>query len=413
MVRDGSSLASMVETVVDSATVTDMHTHLFAPELGSLLLCGADELLTFHYLIAESFRVHQMPYEQFWALGKREQSELVWRSLFEHNSPLSEAASGVVTVAKQLGCDTGDLTFNGLREALSSVATPEYIAKVLDLAGVSDIVMTNDPFDAEESLLWAEMTNHDARFHGSLRLDQLMNHYEAIIPSLQAQGYEVDAGLSGQSLAEIRRFLENWIDRTKAVYVAFSVADDFTYPHAGTRGRILEQVVLPVCKDRKLPLSLMIGARRQVNPALRTAGDSVASVSIKPVEALCRLNPDNKFLVTLLSRENQHDIVVTARKFNNLMLFGCWWFVNTDTLVEEITRMRLELLGPTFIPQHSDARVLEQLVYKWDRARAVVKRVLIDKYAALANAGWEPSHADIQRDVDKLFNRNFWEFVKR
>ncbi|GMA64375.1 hypothetical protein GCM10025859_48150 [Alicyclobacillus fastidiosus] len=87
--------------------------------------------------------------------------------------------------------------------------------------------------------------------------------------------------------------------------------------------------------------------------------------------------------------------------------------MNTDTLVEEITRMRLELLGPTFIPQHSDARVLEQLVYKWDRARAVVKRALVDKYTVLANDGWEPSLTHIQRDVDKLFNRNFWDFVNR
>ena len=32
--------------------------------------------------------------------------------------------------------------------------------------------------------------------------------------------------------------------------------------------------------------------------------------------------------------------------------------LNNPSLVEEITRMRMELLGTSFIPQHSDARVL-------------------------------------------------------
>lgn len=413
MSQDASPMMKMVEQAVDSAKVTDMHTHLYNPGLGYLLLSGANEMLTFHYLIAESFRVHHMPYDQFWNLTKSEQSQLIWTSLFEKNTPLSESSSGVVTVAKKFGCDMANLTLKSLREALSSIPTPDYITKVLNLAGVSDVVMTNDPFDPAERTFWLESPKPDSRFHGSLRLDLLMNDYKTAVKLLREQGYEVDEHLSNHSISEIRRFLAFWIDKVNAVYAAFSVADDFVYPDSGIRGKILEEVVLPVCRDRNLPLSLMIGARRKVNPLLRTAGDSVVRASVQPVEALCYANPNNKFLVTMLSRENQHDIIVAARKFNNLMIFGCWWFLNTDSLVEEITRMRFELLGPTFIPQHSDARVLEQLIYKWDRARTVVKRVLIGKYESLARDGWEPTAANIQRDVDKLFHKNFWDFVGR
>jgi hypothetical protein len=68
-------------------------------------------------------------------------------------------------------------------------------------------------------------------------------------------------------------------------------------------------------------------------------------------------------LLTMLSRENQHELTVTARKFRNLMIFGCWWFLNNPTLINEITSMRFELLGTTVIPQHSDARILDQLVF--------------------------------------------------
>ena len=34
--------------------------------------------------------------------------------------------------------------------------------------------------------------------------------------------------------------------------------------------------------------------------------------------------------------------------------------------------MRIELLGTSFIPQHSDARVLDQLIYKWDHSRQII-----------------------------------------
>jgi hypothetical protein len=32
------------------------------------------------------------------------------------------------------------------------------------------------------------------------------------------------------------------------------------------------------------------------------------------------------------------------------MVFGCWWFLNNPSLIEEIERMRMELLGVSFIP---------------------------------------------------------------
>ena len=89
--------------------------------------------------------------------------------------------------------------------------------------------------------------------------------------------------------------------------------------------------------------------------------------------------PDNRFLVSVLSRENQHELCVYARKFANLLPFGCWWFLNNPSLVEEITSMRLEMLGTSFIPQHSDARVLEQVIYKWRSSRRTIAPVLAER----------------------------------
>ena len=157
----------------------------------------------------------------------------------------------------------------------------------------------------------------------------------------------------------------------------------------------------------------MTGVTRQVNPAVRLAGDTVGAADVASVAHLCREFPHHRFLVTMLSRENQHELAVTARKFANLTPFGCWWFLNNPSLIEEITRLRLELLGPTFIPQHSDCRVLEQLIYKWDHSRQVIAAVLGDQYAKLAGAGLTVTDRMIERDARRLLHGNVASLLQK
>ncbi|MFH1969228.1 MAG: glucuronate isomerase, partial [Verrucomicrobiota bacterium] len=47
------NLQATVSSVFAQTPVTDIHTHLFDPGMGPLLLWGIDELLTYHYLVAE------------------------------------------------------------------------------------------------------------------------------------------------------------------------------------------------------------------------------------------------------------------------------------------------------------------------------------------------------------------------
>ena len=75
--------------------------------------------------------------------------------------------------------------------------------------------------------------------------------------------------------------------------------------------------------------------------------------------------------------------------------------------------MRLELIGLSCTPQHSDCRVLDQLVYKWQHSRAVIGKVLADKYADLAATGWEPTRSEIERDARDLLGGAFEKFVSR
>jgi hypothetical protein len=242
-------------------------------------------------------------------------------------------------------------------------------------------------------------------------LDCLLNDWPEAIKALARQDLLVDADLSGPTIAVVRYFLDQWILRTRPVYMAVSLPADFKYPADDTRDRLIRDVVLPTARDHKLALALMIGVRRGVNPALRAAGDGMGRSDMTALEHICAQNPDVRFLATVLSRENQHELCVTARKFNNLMPFGCWWFLNNPSIVSEITRERLELLGPSFIPQHSDARVLEHLIYKWQHSRVVIAASLYESYQRLLESGRAVTPQEVTRDVARMFSGNFRDWV--
>src|ERR1044072_4231043 len=101
-----TELRAQVDLIVNAAPVADAHTHLFPPEFNELCLWGIDELLTYHYLPAEALRSARVTYEQFGAMPKTDQADLVWKTLFVDNTPTSEAAQGIITVLDVFGLDT-------------------------------------------------------------------------------------------------------------------------------------------------------------------------------------------------------------------------------------------------------------------------------------------------------------------
>jgi hypothetical protein len=382
-------LDSVVEDVLASTPFVDIHTHLFAPEFGSLGLWGIDDLLTYHYLEAELFRSSAIRPAQYWALNKSQRADAIWQALFVENTPISEATRGVVAILDALGLDTRPGSLRSLREFFREQDFEDHLARVLCLAGVCSVVMTNDPLNPEEVALWDGGIQPDKRFHAALRLDRILN-----------EEY-------GSAVGDVRRFLLKWAARTNPVYFAVSLPDSFEFPAEDARTRLLIDSVLPLCRELDIPLAMMIGVRRQVNPELRLAGDAAGRADLRALERMCQRFPDNRFLVSVLSRENQHELCVYARKFSNLMPFGCWWFLNSPSVVEEITRERLELLGTSFVPQHSDARILEQLIYKWRSTRQTLGPVLARAYERVCSDGRVVTREDIQRDVNRLFRDNF------
>jgi hypothetical protein len=432
---DRSAIQKQVTAALAEQAVVDMHTHLYPPAFGTpfpgrgkqadpkgLMLWGIDELLTYHYLVAEVFRVvtpDKLPYAQFWKMSKKEQADHIWKWLFIERAPISEACRGVLTTAKKLGLDPADRSLDKWRKYFAEQEPGAFIDRVMEVSNVSSITMTNPVFDDNERERWLAGAEKlaDARFKSVLRIDPMLRQWPAAAKKLTEWGYQASEQINNATIEQARRFLRDWIGRMKPLYLAVSLGPDFRYPApesdpaARLGQQIIEKVVLPVCAEQGLPFAMMIGSQLRVNPSLNDAGDMVGKADITAVVNLCREFPDNRFFVTMLARENQHELGVAARKFGNLMVFGCWWFLNNPSLVEEITRMRIELLGTSFIPQHSDARVLEQLVYKWDHSRAVIGKVLADKFVEQLEAGRPPTEQEVRRTARGFLAENFQQFT--
>ncbi len=384
----------------------------------------------------------------------RAQADLVWEELFLRNTPISEACRGVLTCFQAFGlhAELKSKDLAAIRRWFDAQNPQLHLKKVFALAGVRYAVMTNIPFDDEERAHWLTSRSHDAPelLRSALRIDPLFA-WDTACSVLQAAGFSAD-------VAGAQQYLQHWAAAMGAEYLmaSFNFALKFPDEEPFSAGWVLQHVVAPVARKLSLPFAIKCGTRRGANARLRQAGDGVGSFDVGVLNRLCTMFPDVKFLATILSMDNQHELAVTARKFANLHLYGCWWFCNNPSLIHSLTAMRVEMLGSAFTSQHSDSRVLEHLVYKWAHSachnnttlssplhstttlllsspllslptllssplpsslcavgRKVIAGVLTDQFQKIAQSGWPLTRSEIQRSVRQLLGGSYEEFMSK
>jgi hypothetical protein len=371
------NIKNKVINIINEQKIIDIHTHLFPLGFKDLCLYSIDNILTYHYLQAEFFRYNICKPEVFFKLSKTEQANLIWKELFIERTPLSEATLSVLTILQELGIAYNkDLKKIRIKFDKLTKDPDEYFNLVLNKAKIDYVVMTNDPY--AEGLDGLANFLQNKKIKTSLRLDRAL------------------------SIGITKEELERFIKEINPLYLAISLP-----PDDELNNKYFINTIIPVAEYFKLPIALMIGVKRGVNPTYGLAGDGMGKFNMLFLEQLSRNYPQNKFLVTLLSKENQHELCVLARKFSNIIPFGCWWFLNNPYIINEITSMRLEMLGLSFIPQHSDARILEHLISKWKHFKEILINNLIQRYQKLEVNGYEISDCDIKRDVELLLSGNF------
>jgi len=419
--RTEADLEAFVEKTVNTIEIIDVHTHLLPPSHEELMLWGIDDLLTYHYLVSEFFMIAPMDisHKDFFARSKSEQADLVWEHLFVQRLPVSEAQRGVCTTLQKLGL--GELLekkdLPAIRQWFKEQDPEKHVEKVFKLAGVKYCVMTNIPFDPREAKKFHEGKATHPRFKAALRIDPILaGNWGMIKVALAERGMSED-------LAGAREFLKWWAKKMDAIYLMASTPADFCYgaddkprqegwPTATT---LIDEVMVPVAREMKLPLALKLGAYRGMSPDLCPClgGDGLTVADVGPLRELVAANPDLRFLATFLSKINQQEVAVLSQKFRNLHLYGCWWFCNNPSTINEITRMRIELLGTAFTSQHSDCRVIEQLLYKWVHSREALLPAFRDQFLGIFRAGFVLTEEEVKRDIYRLLGGSYEEFLAK
>ena len=275
--------------------------------------------------------------------------------------------------------------------------------EIFNKSNIDSIVMTNNPFDEDEWSIFSSEAWDKKRYRSSLRLDSLMLEFNKSISIAQNFSNE-----TSNKFIQIIDYLELCFQKSQPIYAAISLD---TEKFREILNSDLWKEILKWLLKKNLPLSLMLGVKRGVNKNFDEAGDGIGNIDLKDLSKLCNNYPKNKFLVTCLSLNDQHELTVLGRKHQNLKIFGFWWFMNQPSIIEPVLKMRMDLLGLSFIPQHSDARITDQLIYKWSHFKEILSSVMIENYQHLIKKNYPLSKEIINRDLNNLLINNAKTFL--
>ena len=392
---------TILENTLNKIKIFDIHTHLFPPQHENYYLSGLVETLNYHYLIAELFVTTNIDIHKFKSLDKLQKAEIVWNELFNKRTPISEACKGVLTILESLSIPIKDKNFLQINELYTGLKLTD--KEIFNNSNIDSIVMTNNPFDEDEWSIFSSEAWDKKRYRSSLRLDTLMLEFNKSISIAQNFSNE-----TSNKFIQIIDYLELCFQKSQPIYAAISLD---TEKFKEILNSDLWKEILKWLLKKNLPLSLMLGVKRGVNKNFDEAGDGIGNIDLKDLSKLCNNYPKNKFLVTCLSLNDQHELTVLGRKHQNLKIFGFWWFMNQPSIIEPVLKMRMDLLGLSFIPQHSDARITDQLIYKWSHFKEILSSVMIENYEHLIKKNYPLSKEIINRDLNNLLTNNAKTFL--
>ena len=398
MILSSDIISNKLLNIINSTPIFDLHTHLFPPKHEGYFLLGFKNLLNYHYLIAELLTATNIDASTFYSYNDEKKASIIWNELFEKRTPVSEACAGVLSILKELNIEINNKSFLSICDEYDKKIQSD--KNIFELSNVSSLVMTNNPFDLDE---WSLFNTNDwdkKIYLSSLRLDDLILEYEETLKKAKDQ-------ISNQDNI-IVTYLEKCYSQSNPVYAAVSL--NLETFHKISHDSLWKDILVWL-ENKNLPLSLMLGVKRAVNKDFGLAGDGIGDINLKELSNLCNLFPKNKFLVTCLSLNDQHELAVLARKHPNLKIFGFWWFMNQPTIIKQILKMRIDMLGFSFIPQHSDARVSDQLIYKWSHFKKILHPILLEYYQDLLDKNFPISENILQRDIDNLLCGNAKKYL--
>ncbi|MCB0323301.1 MAG: hypothetical protein KDD69_06985 [Bdellovibrionales bacterium] len=412
-------LEILLDRVLREMTFTDIHVHDMPDVMGpEFALAGPDATIDYHYLYGEVLSDHRFSdaeAEALWQLPQAERVDLlIERSFGDGALPVSEGRLGILTAAHALGLptDSGDIKriVAEWRTLYAELGRERYTNLIFEKARVNRVISTQSPFveaECERYLDDRVIAEWDPRYWCGLRFDEFAHKPETIGPLCERMKFPGAAGPLGNPKAQLhaRKLLEFWIDRLPNVrYVALSLPGKLDFSDSQHRALLtIEQVLAPVCRERNLPLFLMPFVRRQINPAYRNAGDVVERGDINGLIDLISRHRDILWAVTPLDEGDNYPLSFATRALGNLRVWGHWWCNLNPSLIKQQLKLRLENNGYAHYGINSDARIRDQLLFKFPHYLRVLHEVLLERCLDIQQlSGWPVTEEQVTATVERL-----------
>ena len=427
--RNSDDLCAAIESLFQDPDFRfwDIHTHLFPPQANQLVRYGIDELLNYHYAYRQvlGFRRDISP-EQYWKLNASQRADICWETYFSRPAhskinalPVSEGFRAISTIMSGLGLDPRAKDLREARQFFDSVDPMEYHDRILALAGISNVVGTNNPFDQEELEFYRSGVEWHDSFSAALRLDDLvLNPADAMAYIRSNFDLDVGADFGEATLTNARKFCVDWLAGEwlpRVQYVGISFPPDFPWcSESDERLKVLERIVIPACAETGTSLFLMPEPVRGLEPEMKNAGDYVGKMDSVQFARFAQRHPEVDLWVSPLNFSSQYEVSALTCVLPHVSPWSTWWYNHQPGLTQDLCDMRIEMHGENSWLFNSDARVLEHLYSKWRHFQQEFVSIGARQLNRVVESGYPLSEDDVRNWIQTLFdprriNRGQWE----
>jgi glucuronate isomerase len=142
-------------------------------------------------------------------------------------------------------------------------------------------------------------------------------------------------------------------------------------------------MAVELCRSFKLPFQLMIGVNRRVYEQGVPQGQDLFDQRTSLIQYAQMLNafPEVPFCISVLSSNQNQELVSYSWIFPNVITSGHWWYSNIPVYIEPDLRARLQAVPKTKqIGYYSDMYKLEFALPKFNMYRRILAQVLADDF---------------------------------
>jgi glucuronate isomerase len=414
------SLANDLYSAIVQIPLIDPHSHIdpHRPTAKSL-----DDLLGYHYYteLAHSAGMPKTPLAADVPPRERVAAILAHMDRFDNTAQYAWFLDIARTFLGFRGDRLGAADAASLFDAAErTFAQPDWEEQVLRRSNIEKVFLTNDFDDPLKGF-------DTGRYVPCLRTDDLVFHlHKPEVKERLARATGIEAADAAGLRRAVGKLFEHFT-RHGAKACAISLPPDFAPAQVGdselsaackaasgteaVRARGVFWMLAEHCHLFKLPFDLMIGVNRRVYRDGVFQGQDLFDqrTSLIQYAELFNAFPEVTFPISVLTSNQNQELMSYAWIFPNVVTSGHWWYANIPAYIEHDARARLQAVPKTKqVAYYSDMYKLEFGLPKFNMYRRILAKILADDFVrpgVTTEAGAVALARQVLREnVQRVFN---------